>query len=967
MTDRAPSAEPEDRPQRRRRAWLISAAAAIALLVGFRLMLPELAGAYLREQLAAAGLPSPRLTVASVGLHHLSITGLQLGTDDEVTVGKVAASYDPASLLHGRIQRLELRGVRIKAGLAGRRISLGSLDRALGGNGAGGAGILPAQLSIADGVLSLKLPDGLVAASFAGEFDRAPDARLAGQLGIGGTLAIGDFAAQLSGRLEAALGTGLPALSLQLDLLDPRYGDAHFAPGRLKLVTRADGGSFEFRLGGLGDPLELSADGQLSRRAGRIALTAKLALAAKPGAPIWPLLRLPQPQQGALGLAAELAGSAPEDGLDWRSVTWRGSQTAHLDQLSWPGLAADVSGTARLALSGQDGTVTVALPADLRLEGAFDEEPLQAVPGALRPLLAGRLLATLQAGSRFGLNPAAAAPLVLDLAGALSHAPSNLTYTLRGSGDLIGFKGDVTANLVVPQAVAGALAMDDVAIDLGGTLSVARGGAALQLGDGHRIAARRLTFGGAARLDRLVLPLQPGAAPLLAIAWPSSGGSRLQHSISIGPVRLAGLKLGGLPPGTVDVAWQGLTSSGATAPGGYSATAALTGGSLAAPQAHIAASGLSLSASLAADGSLQASLRGARVVDTSSSPAFVPLRLQASAALAAGKLDLTAALADEAARLRLGISARHDLASAVGAATLSSQPLAFDPAGLQPRDLSPAFGRNLQEVSGTLRLGGKLSWKPSFSTIAINLILKNVSGRSPELVLQQLNGVVSFDRLWPPTTPPHQQLSAQLADVGLPLTDVLLDFQLLPGPELAIAGGSLRLAGGDVVLDPVRIGKEVPELRLKVHALDLKQLLALASIEGLDGSGSLSGEIPVTLDPAGFRVKGGRLEAAGPGRLSYAPGKPPPALQGGGESVSLALAALTDFRYDELRTTLDREANGQVSIGMHVRGKNPGFYNGYPVVLNFTLNGELDRILRRGLAGYRIPDSIREKLSTFGE
>src|SRR5262249_13174283 len=154
-----------------------------------------------------------------------------------------------------------------------------------------------------------------------------------------------------------------------------------------------------------------------------------------------------------------------------------------------------------------------------------------------------------------------------------------------------------------------------------------------------------------------------------------------------------------------------------------------------------------------------------------------------------------------------------------------------------------------------------------------------------------------------------------------------------PGPELAIASASLRLAGGDVVLDPVRIGKGAPELKLKAHGLDLQQLLALASIEGLDGTGSLSGEIPVTLDPAGIRVKGGQLAAAAPGRLSYAPGKPPAALQGGGESVSLALAALTDFRYDELRATLDREASGQVSIGMHVRGKNPGFYNGYPVEL----------------------------------
>jgi hypothetical protein len=618
-------------------------------------------------------------------------------------------------------------------------------------------------------------------------------------------------------------------------------------------------------------------------------------------------------------------------------------------------------------LAGHGNAVTASLPEELRLEGTIDDEPLQAMPGALRSLLTGPLLATLRGGSQLRLDPAAVTPVAVDLAGALSHKRISLTYGLKGEGDPSGFNGNLSATLGVPLAQAGALTLEDVAIDLGGQLTIQRSGAVFRLAEGHRIAARRLTFGGnAAQLANLVLPLQAGPAPLLIASWAAPDGLRLQHSFSIGPGKLAGLKLSALP-GAIDVAWQGCTSSGATATGGYGATFMLSGGSVAAPWAQLTAGGLALSAMVGADGSVQANLRGVRIVDSSGPPRFVPLRLQGSAALAAGKVAFKAALADDAGRLKLDLSGQHDLEGGTGAILVTSQPLAFAPSGLQPRDLSPAFGRGLQEVSGTVKVGGKISWKPNSSTTTLSLALKDVSGRSPDLVLQQLNGVVVFDRIWPPTTPPHQQLAAALADIGLPLTDALVDFQLLPGPELAIGSASLRLAGGDVVLDPVRLGKGAPELKLKAHGLDLQQLLALASIEGLDGTGSLSGEIPVTLDPAGIRVKGGQLAAAGPGRLSYAPGKPPAALQGGGESVSLALSALTDFRYDELRATLDREASGQVSIGMHVRGKNPGFYNGYPVELNFTLSGELDRILRRGLAGYRIPDSIRQRLQTFGE
>jgi hypothetical protein len=582
MSDPALPAEPEDPPPRRWRRWLVAAAAMIALLVALRLALPGLAGAVLREQLAAAGLPSPRLTVSSIGLQHLNITGLQLGTGDEASVDKVQVSYDLGALLQGRIRRLQLHGVRIKASLADGRISLGSLDRALAGEGRGDGALLPPQLSITDGVLSLKLPNGLVAASFAGEFGRAADDRLTGQLGVGGTLAVGDFGAQLSGRLEAALGKAATTLSLTLDIVDPHYGDARFAAGRLKLVTQPAGGSFELALGGPGDPLELSAGGQLSRPAGRIAVTGRVALAAKPGAPIWPLLRLPQPQQGTLALAAELAGAASDTRLDWGSVDWHGTAEARLDQLTVPGLAGDLRGTARLALAGRGEAVTASLPEELRLEGVIDDEPLQAMPGALRSLLTGPLVAVLRGGSQVKLDPAAVAPLALDLSGALSHKRITLTYGLKGSGDLSGFKGDLTGSLAVPLAQAGALTLEDLAIDLGGPLAVQRTGATFRLADGHRIVARRVAFGGnAAQMGNLVLPLQPGPAPLLTATWSGPDGLRLQHSLSVGPGKIAGLKLSALP-GAVDVAWQGCTSSGATAAGGYGVTFMLDGGSVAA-------------------------------------------------------------------------------------------------------------------------------------------------------------------------------------------------------------------------------------------------------------------------------------------------------------------------------------------------------------------------------------------------
>ena len=43
-------------------------------------------------------------------------------------------------------------------------------------------------------------------------------------------------------------------------------------------------------------------------------------------------------------------------------------------------------------------------------------------------------------------------------------------------------------------------------------------------------------------------------------------------------------------------------------------------------------------------------------------------------------------------------------------------------------------------------------------------------------------------------------------------------------------------------------------------------------------------------------------------------------------------------------------------------GKNPDFYDGYPVEFNLSLAGKLDQILNDSLVGYRVPDLVRERL-----
>src|SRR5690606_13437610 len=137
-------------------------------------------------------------------------------------------------------------------------------------------------------------------------------------------------------------------------------------------------------------------------------------------------------------------------------------------------------------------------------------------------------------------------------------------------------------------------------------------------------------------------------------------------------------------------------------------------------------------------------------------------------------------------------------------------------------------------------------WGPDGVTSDLELLLRDVSATTSVATIERLNGVIAVDGLLPFSTPPGQQVAVAAIDAGLPLTNGLLTFRIAPGPRLEIAEGELHLAGGTVNLEPLtydpRAGSN-PAV-LTVRGVDLGQLLALAQLEGLTGTGRLSGRIP---------------------------------------------------------------------------------------------------------------------------
>jgi hypothetical protein len=122
---------------------------------------------------------------------------------------------------------------------------------------------------------------------------------------------------------------------------------------------------------------------------------------------------------------------------------------------------------------------------------------------------------------------------------------------------------------------------------------------------------------------------------------------------------------------------------------------------------------------------------------------------------------------------------------------------------------------------------------------------------------------------------------------------------------------------------------------------------------------------PVDVEQAqrgGVTIQDGRLRATGPGVLRYAGDKLPEAITGlqgeAGEAIRLARQALTDFRYNELTLTIDRAADGQGALLIHLAGSNPAVLDNHPFVLNIRLEANFDRLALLLLDGYAAAEGL---------
>ncbi|MEX2476707.1 YdbH domain-containing protein [Marinobacter sp.] len=205
-----------------------------------------------------------------------------------------------------------------------------------------------------------------------------------------------------------------------------------------------------------------------------------------------------------------------------------------------------------------------------------------------------------------------------------------------------------------------------------------------------------------------------------------------------------------------------------------------------------------------------------------------------------------------------------------------------------------------------------------------------------------------------------------LADYNAPLEDPgagVLDIQQATAGFL---DGHLRVAPG--AIDPSGPAWQFP---VEVYDVSLAALLQVYPAEGIEGTGQLSGRIPVGVSDAGIEVDGGKVSAKAPGGVLRLPAERLQAMLGGSQAMELVLKALQNFHYSVLDSTIDYDEKGKLMLDLTLEGENPEVRGGQPVVLNINLEEDIPALLTSlqlsGRVNEAVTERVRERLEQSGQ
>jgi hypothetical protein len=275
----------------------------------------------------------------------------------------------------------------------------------------------------------------------------------------------------------------------------------------------------------------------------------------------------------------------------------------------------------------------------------------------------------------------------------------------------------------------------------------------------------------------------------------------------------------------------------------------------------------------------------------------------------------------------------------------------------------PWLADTLKAARGKVGGEGVASYENGEFAASAVIALNGTDVVTESATLRGLMGVITATAIDPLATPPGQRVWMQSVDAGLPLGNGTLTFELKPDGMLTVDRGEWSFAGGKLVFSgAIPLDARERRLELRVEGVSIEKLLAALDFEGLAGTGVLGGVTPLLQSGPSLRVQGGALRATETGVIRFTSGEGGAALARKQPALAPVLGALENLHYDELTLTIDGDLADRVAVLMHIRGRNPNFQKGRPVVLNVNVDLPLGSLLRAAAVATGVPDEIEEQV-----
>ncbi len=202
-----------------------------------------------------------------------------------------------------------------------------------------------------------------------------------------------------------------------------------------------------------------------------------------------------------------------------------------------------------------------------------------------------------------------------------------------------------------------------------------------------------------------------------------------------------------------------------------------------------------------------------------------------------------------------------------------------------------------------------------------------------------------------------------LIDVGLPVENLSADYSVDVGARtVSVENLVLDTLGGSITARPFTYSAEadVNELVFDAQSVQLGLIAELADFESVDMSGSISGEIPITIGAESIGVDGGNLTSDDPGGvIRYSSGLTEGAAPEG--NLAIVTQALSNFEFDTLSSTVDYGDDGELMLTTRLSGINPDTNPDQPIILNLNVDTNIPQMLRSLRAIRTIEDILEER------